>query len=78
MDLNLRPFFLYDFYMTSSAKERVFCKGLKMKKVKGAIYMDSWKLIRLLGISILHLGKAFNNQIFMYMICWHFKRIALM
>lgn len=61
-----------------SAKGKVFCKGLKMKKVKDVIYMGSWKSIRWLGTFILHLGKAFNNQMFTYMIYWHFRRIVLM
>lgn len=52
-----------------SAKEKVFYKGLKMKMVKDVIYMDSWKSIRWQEIFILHLGKAFSNQVSMYTIC---------
>lgn len=29
-----------------SAKEKVFYKELKRKKVKDVMYMDSWKLIK--------------------------------
>ncbi|KAJ4701306.1 Endoplasmic reticulum-Golgi intermediate compartment protein 3 [Melia azedarach] len=41
------------------AKEKAFYKELRKKKVKGVIYMDSWKSIRWLGIFTLLLGKAF-------------------
>jgi hypothetical protein len=49
-----------------------------MKKVKDAIFMASWKLTRLLGISTLLQGKASSSQMFMFMICFHSKRIASM
>jgi hypothetical protein len=65
-------------HITFSAKERDFSKGLKMKKVRDATFMGSWKLIRWLEIFILHLGRVFSNLVFMYMICWHFRRTVLM
>lgn len=64
--------------VTFSVKGKAFFKKLRMKKVKDAIFMDFWKSIRWLEIFILHLEKAFNNQEFMSMICWHFKRTVSM
>lgn len=71
-------FGLKKLFLLCSAKEKGFYNGLRRKKARVVISMVFWKLIRLLVISILHLEKAFSNQMCMFMISLHSKKIVLM